>query len=88
MQYFKHLSSCASAAATELQDAYCKLGAAVNKQLEGAPEGYSWMAACGALRDDLRRLSQMTAQQQLWEGWAKTFDSWHMQAAAAFKNLS
>lgn len=88
VQYFKHLSSCATAAAAELGDAHLTQSAAIQEQLEGAPEGCSMMAACGALKGELVQLSQTLAQQKLLEGWAATFESWRMQAVEAFKQLA
>ena len=81
MQYFKYLSSCAVATASDLQAQHTAAYDAVMQQVQA--DGGS-IAVVGKLRGELQQVSQLYAQQLLHEDWARRFSAWSQQAEAAF----
>jgi hypothetical protein len=81
VQYFKYLSSRASATATDLQAQLAKLDDAVMQQVAAAADK---AAAAGSLKGELQQVSQLYAQQLLHQEWAQRFSAWRQQAEAAF----
>ena len=81
VQYFKHLSSCAAAAASDLQAQHTEAYDAVTQQV---PADGDKAAVAGSLRGELQQVSRLYAQQLLHEEWANRFSAWSQQAEAAF----
>lgn len=81
-RFFKHLSSRASAIASDLQAQHTDLFDAAMQQVQAAQGDKA--AATGSLQGELQQLSQLYAQQLLHEEWAQRFNAWSQQAEAAF----
>lgn len=81
-QYFKHLGALASAAAVDLQARYSQLHDDVMQQV---PPGCDIVAVAGSLKDELRQLAQLSAQQLVHEEWAQKFGAYGKQAEEAFR---
>jgi hypothetical protein len=81
-QYFKHLSALASAAAVDLQARYSQLHDDVMQQVV---PGCDVVAVAGGLKDELRQLAQLSAQQLVHEEWAQKFAAYGKQAEEAFQ---
>ncbi len=83
VQFFKHLSSRASAIASDLQEQHTEMFDEAMQQIQAAQADRA--AVVGSLQEELQQSTCLYAQQLLHEEWAQRFRAWSQQAEAAFR---